>query len=97
MRPPLPAVTVTAAVAAELPQDSSDPSPLDKELDRIRQRRTGQTGFFRGTFDDWTLVFGVIAGAIFFGGMMVMSTHIKLLIYRGCLISWPTLIKPYFS
>ena len=74
MRPPLPAVTVTAAVAAELPQDSSDPSPLDKELDRIRQRRTGQTGFFRGTFDDWTLVFGVIAGAIFFGGMMVMST-----------------------
>ena len=63
---------MTAAV--EVPQDSSDPSPLDKELDRIRQRRTGQTGFFRGTFDDWTLVFGVIAGAVFFGGMMVMST-----------------------
>ena len=71
MRPLLPACTVTAAAAEELPQDPSDSSPLDRELDRIRQRRTGQTGFFRGTFDDWTLVFGVIAGAIFFGGMMV--------------------------
>ena len=69
MRHSLPAATVTAA--AELLQD---PSPIDRELDRIRQRRTGQTSFFRGTFDDWTLVFGVIAGTIFFGGMMVMST-----------------------
>ncbi len=72
MRPPLPAVTVTAAV--EIPQDLSDSSPIDRELDRIRQRRTGQTGFFRGTFDDWTLVAGVIAGIVFFGGMMVLST-----------------------
>jgi len=71
MRHSLPAATVTAAAAAELLQD---PSPIDRELDRIRQRRTGQTSFFRGTFDDWTLVFGVIAGTIFFGGMMVMST-----------------------
>ena len=74
MRPLLPACTVTAAAAEELPQDPSDSSPLDRELDRIRQRRTGQTGFFRGTFDDWTLVFGVIAGIVFFGGMMVLST-----------------------
>jgi hypothetical protein len=74
MRPLLPACTVTAAAAEELPQDPSDASPLDRELDRIRQRRTGQTGFFRGTFDDWTLVAGVIAGIVFFGGMMVLST-----------------------
>ena len=47
--------------------------PLDRELDRIRQRRTGQKRFFRGTFDDLTLVVGVIAGIVFFGGMMVLS------------------------
>jgi len=74
MRPLLPDCTVTAAAAAELTQDLHDPSPIDKEIDRIRQRRTGERRFFRGTFDDWTLVFGVIAGVTFFGGMMVMST-----------------------
>ena len=48
-------------------------NPLDRELDRIRQRRTGQKKFFRGTFDDLTLVVGIISGIVFFGGMMVLS------------------------
>ena len=48
-------------------------NPLDRELDRIRQRRTGQKKFFRGTFDDLTLAIGIISGIVFFGGMMVLS------------------------
>ena len=72
MRPSSPAATVTAA--QEVPQDPTAPSPIDRELDRIRQRREGRRQFFRGTFDDWTLLFGLIAGVVFFGGVMLMSS-----------------------
>ena len=65
---------VTAAQAAEAAGEEVEEDPLDRELDRIRQRRTGQRRFFRGTFDDLTLVVGVISGIVFFGGMMIFST-----------------------
>jgi len=71
MRPSSSPATVTAA--AEVPQDPTAPSPIDRELDRIRQRREGGRRFFRGTFDDWTLLFGLIAGVVFFGGIALMS------------------------
>ena len=71
MRPSSSPATVTAA--AEVPQDPTAPSPIDRELDRIRQRREGRRRFFRGTFDDWTLLFGLIAGVVFFGGIALMS------------------------
>tara|TARA_B100000686_G_scaffold188686_1_gene195419 strand:+ start:39 stop:2117 length:2079 start_codon:yes stop_codon:yes gene_type:complete len=66
--------TVTAEQVAEAAEVEVEEDPLDRELDRIRQRRTGQRKFFRGTFDDWTLVVGVISGIVFFGGMMVLSS-----------------------
>ena len=65
---------VTAAQVAEAAGEEVEEDPLDRELDRIRQRRTGQRRFFRGTFDDLTLVVGVISGIVFFGGMMIFST-----------------------
>ncbi|MEC7686325.1 MAG: small multi-drug export protein [Candidatus Thermoplasmatota archaeon] len=65
---------MTAAQAAEAAGEEVEEDPLDRELDRIRQRRTGQRRFFRGTFDDLTLVVGVISGIVFFGGMMIFST-----------------------
>ena len=66
--------TVTAAEVAEAAGEEVEEDPLDRELDRIRQRRTGQRRFFRGTFDDWTLLVGVISGIVLFGGMMVLSS-----------------------
>ncbi len=68
--------TVTAEQVAEAAEVEVEEDPLDRELDRIRQRRTGQRKFFRGTFDDWTLVVGVISGIVFFGGMMILSSGI---------------------
>ena len=68
--------TVTAEQVAEASEVEVEEDPLDRELDRIRQRRTGQRRFFRGTFDDWTLAVGVISGIVFFGGMMVLSSGI---------------------
>ena len=64
---------MTAAKAAEAAVEDVEENPLDRELDRIRQRRTGQKKFFRGTFDDLTLAIGIISGIVFFGGMMVLS------------------------
>ena len=74
MRPLPRGCTVTAAEVAEAAGEEVEEDPLDRELDRIRQRRTGQRRFFRGTFDDWTLLVGVISGIVFFGGMMVLSS-----------------------
>ena len=74
MSPLLRGYTVTAAQVAEAAGVEVEEDPLDRELDRIRQRRTGQRRFFRGTFDDLTLVVGVISGIVFFGGMMIFST-----------------------
>ena len=74
MRPLPRGCTVTAAEVAEAAGEEVEEDPLDRELDRIRQRRTGQRRFFRGTFDDWTLLVGVISGIVFFGGMMALSS-----------------------
>ncbi len=61
---------VTAASALDEVEDDK----LDKELNLIRQRREGDKRFFRGAFEDYTLIVGVIIGAIFFGGVFVMSS-----------------------
>ena len=61
---------VTAASAL----DEVENDKLDKELNLIRQRREGDKRFFRGAFEDYTLIVGVIIGAIFFGGVFVMSS-----------------------
>ena len=66
----IPALFVTAAA---LP-DESDKDSLDRELDLIRARREGDKRFFRGAFEDYTLVVGLIIGTIFFGGVFVMSS-----------------------
>ncbi len=54
--------------------DETEKDSLDKELDIIRQRREGDKRFFRGAFEDYTLIVGVIIGAVFFGGVFVMSS-----------------------
>ena len=74
MRPLRRGYTVTVTQEAEVAGEEVEENPFDRELDRIRQRRTGQRRFFRGTFDDLTLVVGVISGIVFFGGMMIFST-----------------------
>ena len=66
----IPALFVTAAA---LP-DESEKDSLDRELDLIRARREGDKRFFRGAFEDYTLVAGLIIGTIFFGGVFVMSS-----------------------
>ncbi len=66
----IPALFVTAAA---LPGESEKDS-LDWELDRIRSRREGDKRFFRGAFEDYTLVAGLIIGTIFFGGVFMMSS-----------------------
>ena len=53
--------------------DEAEKDRLDRELDLIRARREGDTRFFRGAFEDYTLALGVIIGAVFFGGVFVMS------------------------
>ena len=50
---------------------SSENNSIDKELDRIRLRRTDKNKKFPKTFDDVVLIFGLIAGIVFFGGERV--------------------------
>ena len=53
---------------------------LDKELDKIRKRRlNADKTFLVNTLiprksDDYTLIFGVVCGAIFFGGIFITSS-----------------------
>ena len=54
--------------------DEAEKARLDRELDLIRARREGDKRFFRGAFEDYTLLLGVIIGAVFFGGVFVMSS-----------------------
>ena len=53
-----------------------DKDSLDKELDRIRSRRTDKDKRFPKTFDDVVLIFGLIAGIVFFGGVTLLSSGI---------------------
>ena len=57
----------------------SENNSLDKELDRIRLRRTDKSKKFPKTFDDVVLIFGLIAGIVFFGGVTLLSSGICLL------------------
>jgi hypothetical protein len=70
MTRPLSFHTVTEA---GLPEETEKNS-LDRELDLIRARREGDNRFFRGAFEDYTLLTGLIIGAIFFGGVFAMSS-----------------------
>ena len=57
---------------------------IDVELDRIRDRREnpGQSFLYNTvvpqTFDDYTLVFGLIAGLVFFGSITIASSGLIL-------------------
>ncbi len=53
---------------------SSENNSTDKELDRIRLRRTDKSKKFPKTFDDVVLIFGLIAGVVFFGGVTLLSS-----------------------
>jgi hypothetical protein len=53
---------------------SSENNSLDKELDRIRLRRTDKNKKFPKTFDDVVLIFGLVAGIVFFGGVTLLSS-----------------------
>jgi hypothetical protein len=53
---------------------SSENNSLDKELDRIRLRRTDKNKKFPKTFDDGVLIFGLVAGIVFFGGVTLLSS-----------------------
>jgi len=70
MARPLSFRTVTEA---GLPEETEKGS-LDRELDLIRARREGDKRFFRGAFEDYTLLTGLIIGAVFFGGVFIMSS-----------------------
>ena len=66
-------------VASELESSSemkisSENNSTDKELDRIRLRRTDKSKKFPKTFDDVVLIFGLIAGVVFFGGVTLLSS-----------------------
>ena len=57
---------------------------IDIELDRIRERRENPgkrflvNTIFPQTFDDYTLVFGIISGMVFFGLISVASSGLVL-------------------
>jgi len=53
---------------------SPENNSIDKELDRIRFRRTDKNKKFPKTFDDAVLIFGLIAGIVFFGGVTLLSS-----------------------
>ena len=57
-------------------KNQADKDSLDKELDRIKSRRTDKDKRFPKTFDDVVLIFGLIAGIVFFGGVTLLSSGI---------------------
>ena len=58
----------------------TDDDRVDLELKRIRDRRINPENSFMvntiipQTFDDYTLVFGLVAGAVFFGSVLLTSS-----------------------
>ena len=64
--------------------DAESEDKLDQELDRIRDRRENPGKSFLvntivpKTFDDYTLVFGVMAGLVFFGMITLASSGLVL-------------------
>ena len=61
-------------VSESEPLEETEKNSLDRELDLIRARREGDKRFFRGAFEDYTLLTGLIIGAVFFGGVFAMSS-----------------------
>ena len=67
-----------------LSNDAESEDKLDQELDRIRDRRENPGKSFLvntivpRTFDDYTLVFGVMTGLIFFGMITLASSGLVL-------------------
>ena len=68
---PYPAQATPAQPGPADPEQPGAPSPTPTR--RAGQRAGGRRQFFRGTGDDWTLLFGLIAGVVFFGGIALMS------------------------
>ncbi len=68
----------------DLDNDAESEDKLDQELDRIRDRRENPGKSFLvntivpRTFDDYTLVFGVMTGLIFFGMITLASSGLIL-------------------
>ena len=64
--------------------DAESEDKLDQELDRIRDRRENPGKSFLvntivpKTFDDYTLVFGVMAGLVFFGMITLASSGLVI-------------------
>ncbi|MDP7329300.1 MAG: small multi-drug export protein [Candidatus Thalassarchaeaceae archaeon] len=49
---------------------------IDKELDKIRVRRSGESRSFPRAIEDFVLIGGLIYGILFFGGTLAMSAGI---------------------
>ena len=70
--------------ASEQPTDEDEIDKIDIELDRIRERRTNPESSFLvntivpRTVDDYTLVFGLISGLVFFGLISVASSGLVM-------------------
>ncbi len=70
--------------STEASSNSEADERIDVELDRIRDRREnpGQSFMYNTvvpqTFDDYTLVFGLIAGLVFFGSITITSSGLIL-------------------
>ena len=70
--------------STEASSNSEADERIDVELDRIRDRREnpGQSFLYNTvvpqTFDDYTLVFGLIAGLVFFGSITIASSGLIL-------------------
>ena len=54
----------------------ADKIRLDRDLDSIRERRLGDTRFFRWAIDDYVLLFGVVFGGLFVILITVASTGV---------------------
>ena len=48
-------------------------NPIDKDLDKIRTRRSGDSRSFPRGIEDFVLIGGIIYGILFFGGTFAMS------------------------
>ncbi|MDE0708682.1 MAG: hypothetical protein OSB33_07010, partial [Candidatus Poseidoniales archaeon] len=48
-------------------------NPIDKELDKIKTRRSGDSRRFPRGVEDFVLIGGIIYGILFFGGTLAMS------------------------
>jgi hypothetical protein len=82
--PPATSLETEEKHSTEIISKSEAEGKIDLELDRIRDRREnpGQSFLYNTvipqTFDDYTLVFGLIAGLVFFGSITIASSGLIL-------------------